>query len=75
MGFDTNKNESRPQYTGSAFVVSVEPVAVELEDLHVLEGLPVNHHPNEGDLFMKSRIACCARVDVEQVEFLVVDDL
>lgn len=75
MDFDTNKKESRPQYGGSAFVVSVESVAVDLEDFHVLEGLPVNHHPNEGDLFVESRIARCARVDVEQVEFLVINNL
>lgn len=61
--------------TESAFVVSDDLVAVDLEDLHVLEGLPVDGHPDEGDLLVEARLAGRPWVDVEQVQLLVVDDL
>lgn len=60
---------------GPAFVFSDDFVAVDLEDLHVLEGLPVDGHPDEGDLLVETRLAGRPRVDVEQVQLLVVDDL
>ena len=75
-GRGSKKNpKTKADPNGPAFFISVEPVPVELEDLRVLEGLPVNHHPDEGDLLVEARVACRPRVDVEQVELLVVDDL
>ena len=50
-------------------------VAVELEDFHVLECLPVDNHSDEGDLFVESRIACRSRIDVEEIQLLVVNHL
>ena len=57
---------------GAGLFVSDDLVSVKFENLHVLEGLPVDDHPDEGDLLVEARVACRTRVDVEQVEFLVV---
>jgi len=50
-------------------------VSVEFKDLHVLKGFSVDDHSDEGDLLVEARIARCSRVDVEQVQILVVDYL
>ena len=60
---------------GVGFDVLEDLVSVELEDFHVLESLSIYHHPDKGDLLMETRVARRARVDVEQVEFLVIDNL
>ena len=57
---------------GAGLFVSEDLVSVDLEDLHVLEGLAVNHHPDEGDLSLKPRVACRAWIDVKQVQLLVI---
>ena len=49
-------------------------MTVEFKDFHVFERFSVNNHSNESDLFMETAVACCARVDMEQVKFLVIDD-
>ena len=58
-----------------AFLFSEDLVSVDFEDLHILEGLPVYGHSNKGDFLVEARVARRSRVDVEQVELLVVDHL
>ena len=57
---------------GAGLFVSEDFVAVKLEDLRVLERLPVDDHPDKGNLLLEARVACRPWVDVEQVELLVV---
>ena len=39
---------------GAGLFVSDDLVSVKFKDLHILEGLPVDNHPDEGDLFVKA---------------------
>ena len=57
---------------GAGLFVLEDLGSVDLEDLHVLEGLAVDRHSDEGGFLLKTRIACRARVDVQQVQLLVV---
>ena len=60
---------------GVGFDVLEDLVSVKLEDFHVLEFLPLNDHSDKGDLLMETRVARRTWVDVEQFEFLVIDNL
>ena len=60
---------------GVGLFVSDDLVAVELKDLRVLEGLPVDDHSDEGDLLVETAVASSSRIDVEQVECLVIHHL
>lgn len=57
---------------GAGLFVLDDLVSVKLEDLHVLKGLSVNDHSDKGNLLVKPRIACCARVDMKQIQLFVV---
>lgn len=55
-------------------VFSDDLVSVELEDFRVFERLSVNYHADESDLLVKAAVAGRPRIDVEQVQFIVIND-
>ena len=59
----------------AGFLFLEELVSVEFEDLQIFEGLAVDDHPDESHFVVKARIARRSRVDVKQVELLVVHHL
>ena len=59
----------------AGFLFLEELVSVEFEDLQIFEGLAVDDHPDECHFIVEPAVARRSRVDVEQVELLVVHHL